>query len=495
MAGILGIRGGLRTAAQMGLVRFHHMPRGVGALGGGGGSQASTFKKMTIFDVGARFRDKTVLIRVDYNGATSAGQIKSTDRLDASLPTIQCVLEQGAERIYLISHNGRYQQITADGAAKYSLVPAAGYLAEKLNMRVGFTESFSNIASRTERVVVGPNTREDARDEAEDAAQNEAYAKEILAVTNPDIFVLDGFSVAHRNQASVTWPAKLMQQQGKMAVAGKLLLDEYTFFVDKVIKDPARPFLVFLGGAKVSGIGGKLPILEALLPNVTTLVVGGAMAYPFLRAQGYEVGVDPLVPQKPQRKSGEKEQDFKVRLAEHEKNVEIRKKELKEDEIPAARRILKNTDTLKLVIPTLLVGQDRKIIDVSRRAVPKGFVMKDVRITNEISRLRAVGFETIFGNGTFGAYEQDKGGHVEGTHEFLRFMSEMTEAGGKSSKGAITIPGGGDTITVLKGLKKAGKLRFTHETTGGGASGELIVLGFQGRPQELPGFACLTHKN
>ncbi|MEA3493026.1 MAG: phosphoglycerate kinase [Candidatus Margulisiibacteriota bacterium] len=429
---------------------------------GGAGVYRSTFKKLSIYDLGSRIKGKRVLIRCDFNGTAKNGEIFSPTRIDAALDTIKHVMEQGASQIVLLSHNGRNKQIKAEGEGVYTLEPVAQYLTGQLGIKVDFVKGFGKPLTSQAGVVLMGNTRADARDEAKDPAANKAYAEEILATTNPDVYIIDGFSVCHRDQASVTWPAKLMKEQGKAAVAGHLLAEEYKFFIDSVVNNPQKPFLVFLGGAKVES---KLPILEALLANVDQIVIGGAMAFPFMLEKGYKVeAMDPFA------------------------SREGRAEELSRERVIAGR-ILQGINGPKVIIPTQIVGRDRTIIDIdSKDPAPEGFVMKDILATELFSGLQAVGYKTIFFNGTFGAYEEKLGGHVEGTNAVLSFMGDQTK------KGAITIPGGGDTITVLKGLRKIREVSFYHETTGGGASGSLITLGFAGDPESLPGFACLTDK-
>ncbi len=318
----------------------------------------SEFGKMTMGDVS--FRGKRVLIRVDFNGATDGGALKSTKRIDASLPTIQRALDAGASQVILMSHNGRFKDIAKDPAA-LSLAPVVPHLSEKLGMPVAFEASFRRPVIRDARVVMMENTRADERDEKGDMS----LAAEIISAVDPDIYVLDGFSVAHRDQASVTLPAVLMKQAGRPAVAGDLMYREYDFFVNRVILDPARPFLVFLGGAKV---GTKMPTLRALLPSVDRIVLGGAMVYPFMLERGMKVhGLDPFA-----GKGG-------------------REREL-EEERANAKRVLEGEHASKIVIPTLVVGPDRRVINVAVDVVPQAFSMKDVLITDLLPELAAAGY-------------------------------------------------------------------------------------------------------
>lgn len=491
----------LAMLARWGLIQRHH-PDGIGAGGGGRVVSGSSFKKMTIYDLGSQIRGKRVLVRCDFNGTAKNGEIASTTRIDAALKSIQYILDQGAAQVILLSHNGRNKRIVAEGADVYTLAPVAEYLSEKLELKTDFVKGFDKPLSSTARLVLMENTRVDARDEVKDPAANEAYAREILAATNSDIYVIDGFSVCHRAQASVTWLAKLMGERGKLAVAGELLRKEYEFFVDRIIKNPAKPFLVFLGGAKVLGPGGseeggKLQIIKALLPNVDNIVIGGAMALPFMLEKGYKVeAMDPFrVRIEDVRAMVIKEQELDGHILTGKGSKELVEQRYEEaqaeraDELnkerAIAQQILGSPDGGKIIIPTLAIGEGREIVNIETALVPEGFVMKDLSIKGVARDLSSVGYRTIFFNGTFGAYEEELGGHVEGTHGVLRFMSRET------AKSAITIPGGGDTMKVLKQIKD---LSFTHKTTGGGASGELIVYGFSGRPEALPGFACLTDR-
>jgi phosphoglycerate kinase len=332
------------------------------------------------------------------------------------------------------------------------------YLSNKLREDVHFVPYLENVHKSVARVVLLENTRMDARDEAKD----EAYAREIINAVKPDIYILDGFSVAHRDQASVTWPARIMKEQGKLAVAGALLQKEYEFLVGKVIQNPARPFLVFLGGAKMDT---KMPTLKALLPNVDRIVLGGGMTFPFLLEQRLNVSqIDPFG-----GKEGREEELDKERAM--------------------ARSILESPYAHKVILPSLMVGPDHKVLNFLKDKLPSGaYPMKDTQILDIFPQLVSAGYRTIFFNGAFGAFEEKLGGYAEGTNQVFRFMNEQT------AKGSLTIPGGGDTMKALKELRKSEKMDFGFETSGGGASGDLLALGFDGKAEELPGFACLTDK-
>ncbi|MFH0887162.1 MAG: phosphoglycerate kinase [bacterium] len=423
------------------------------------------FGKMTMNDV--RFGWDRVLMRVDFNGTTENGTLKSTKRIETALPSIRYALDNGASQVILMSHNGKTMDIEVS-PEKFSLAPAAPYLAEQLGIKADFIHGFKNPVKSDARVVLMENTRGDSRDEAEKEDEDKkiairmSYAQEIIAATNPGIYVLDGFSVSHRDQASVTLPAMLMKQAGKPAVAGNLLYTEYTTFVEKIINNPQHPFLAFLGGAKVDT---KMPMLSALLPNVEGIVVGGAMAFPFMLEKGMKVeGIDPF------------------------STKDDRQKELSEER-ERAHLILSGPNAHKVIIPTLVVGPDKNVIDILKDPIPANFTMKDIMITDIAAQLAAAGYKTIFFNGTFGAFEEKLGGYTAGTYEVFRFMSRETE------KRAFTVVGGGDTMDALKGLKKIDKsIKFSHETDGGGASGELLALGFDGRAHEFPGYKCLSDK-
>jgi 3-phosphoglycerate kinase len=411
-----------------------------------------------------------VTFRCDFNGAVMNGKIISTRRVDAALESIKYVLSlPGEKQLFLVSHGGRFKDIAKnESAAAYSLAPLTDYLKNKLGVEVDFADWVGGRLFSNKPVVLMQNTRYCAWDERTDnPAAASRYAEQLFYRLSPNYYIVDGFSVGHRNQPSVTGIAEEAKRHNVPVLAGALLLKEYEFFIDKIIKNPVGPFLVFLGGAKVSGKAGKLPILEALLRSSTVdrIVIGGAMAFPFMLEKfGDKVaGLDPF---------GGRE----GRAVELEADKKI------------AAGLLRDFGS-KIIIPTQVVGQHKGVVvDIETEAIPGDLVIKDLKITKHLAQLSLVGYRTIFSNGPFGAYEAELGGHVAGTHEVLLFMSDQT------ARGATTVIGGGDTMTALDGLKEEFAVAYSHETTGGGASGELLALGLQGREGEFPGIACLTDR-
>jgi phosphoglycerate kinase len=433
-------------------------------LGGLPGSfDISRFPKMAIYHLENMLKDKVVLIRCDFNGTVESGKVKSLKRVELALPTIKFVLEKGARQVILLSHNGQPKKEKEGGLTpsqikeKLTLTPLKEVLAEKLALPVEFIDlPLKGKLTSSAKVILVENTRFDSRDESKDLKEQEAYASEILDFVSPDIYVLDGFSVAHREQASVTLLAEVIRKRGKLAVAGHLLAVEYTFLIEKLVNNPEHPFVVFLGGAKVSGEDGKLTYVKRLLSKVDKLIIGGAMAYPFLKALGFNPGKDPL--------AGREERD----------------KELKED-IKEAGELLKSLGAEKLIIPKVLIGEDKRVVDLEKEEAPHDFVMRDVVLTSIVEEIKKTfKVATAFFNGPFGVFEK---GYTEGTFAILDFLSELTEGG------ATTVVGGGETLDAKKAYEKSGKkAKLTHETSGGGASMQLI------RDGTLPGFEVLSSK-
>jgi phosphoglycerate kinase len=419
--------------------------------GGGGVGPMSRFNKMTIYDLKGYLRGQRVLVRVDFNVSDKkTGEIKSDTRIKAALPTLEYLIAEGAQ-IVLISHNERPKDLLKEGIpeaevrSRLSLRQAAEKLGDLFDCPVRFVDDTIGLKVREAvshlvdgEVILLENTRFYPQDEKGDMD----FARQIVADTGAKFFVLDGFSVAHRNQSSVTGVANAVKENGGVAVAGHLLQQEIDFLGKALIENPKRPYVAFMGGAKVAD---KIKVIENLLGVVDILVIGGAMIYPFLRAKGDWVGEDPL---------GRSEEEIA-------------------SDIGSARRILTGPNYHKILLPWKMTMADNRIKDIDAEELLK---ILDLKITRQVGTPG-----TIVWNGPFGKFEAAP--YDRGTLALLGYIAEANK------QGAITITGGGDTEKMIKVARKSGvEVRFSHISTGGGAMLELL----EGR--ELPGIAVLNNR-
>lgn len=437
-----------------------------GVEGGGGGGPVSRFNKMTIYDLKGQLSGRRFLVRVDFNVTDpKTGEIKSDTRIKAALPTIKFLREQGAI-VILASHNERpkdlIKKLMAEGMEqdiarketfqRLSLRKAAKRLGELLENEVLFLTSPEPTdpinpsilpiieALNPGRVVLLENTRFYEGDEKGD----ENLARKIVDSTGAQIYVNDAFAAAHRDHASVTGIARIIQERGGLAVAGHLMRQEIEFLGKALIENPARPYVAFMGGAKV---GDKIKVIERLLDTVDALVIGGAMVYPFLRIMGLEPAtVDPLG----------------------------RSDEETIPDIEAAQRILGGPHGKKILLPLGFVKEGNKIKDVH----PELF---EADLNRNLLRRLGGDPKTIVWNGPFGQFEVPP--YDAGTRKLLEWITFWAK------RGAVAITGGGDTEKMIKVARKAGvEVEFSHISTGGGAMLELL----EGR--ELPGIAVLNDR-
>ncbi|MGH3852143.1 MAG: phosphoglycerate kinase [Pseudonocardiaceae bacterium] len=384
---------------------------------------------------------RTVLVRADLNVPLDGTRITDDGRIRAALPTLRALTGAGA-RVVLTSHLGRPKG-APDPA--YSLAPVAARLGELLGAPVAAATDV--IGDSAHATVAGladgglallENVRFDPRETAKDAAQRGALADELAALVGPDgAFVSDGFGVVHRVQASVVDVAQRLP-----GYAGTLVLAELTT-LRRLIEAPGRPYVVVLGGSKVSD---KLAVIEALLPKVDTLLVGGGMCFTFLAAQGHPVGASLLEP----------------------------------DMVDVCARLLKAAgDTLRL--PSDVVIADEFAAHANTRAVaardiPEGWMGLDIGPDTVRDFAAALaGAATVFWNGPMGVFELAP--FAAGTHG-------VADAIVGSS--AFSVVGGGDSAAAVRllGLPEDG---FSHICTGGGAALEFL------EGKALPGVAVLEN--
>lgn len=391
--------------------------------------------KMTLRDID--IKNKVVLVRVDFNVPQDENlNITDDTRIRATLPTIKYILDQNAKKIILMSHLGR-----PDGkvVAKYSLKPVADRLAQLLGVPVKFLNDCigeavkKDIDLAKEKIILLENLRFHAEEEANDPG----FAKALGSLA--DVFVNDAFGTAHRAHASTEGVTHYLK-----SVAG-FLLDKEIKYLGNAIQNPQRPFMVILGGAKVSD---KIGVIENLLPKADAILIGGGMAYTFLKAQGKSIGNSKL------------EKD-KLDLAKSILGKALNLK--KEIVLPIDNLIVEKIDPNA---KTEIVGDE----------IPEGKIAVDIGPkTIVLFKEKLKTAKTIVWNGPLGIFEMDA--FSRGTQEIAKFIT---------TTGATTIIGGGDTAAAVAKFKLEDKM--THISTGGGASLEFM------EGKELPGIAALTDK-
>jgi 3-phosphoglycerate kinase len=392
-------------------------------------------QKMTVRDI--NIKGKKVIIRLDFNvPLDETFHITDDRRITAALPTIQYALSNGASKVILMSHLGRPKG--AGFEKEFSLAPVAkrlqDLLKEKvllLNDCVGPTVKEA-IAKSSERVILLENLRFHKAEEKNDPA----FAKELASLA--DIYINDAFGTAHRAHASTAGITAYLP-----SVAG-FLIEKELLYLGNAINNPKRPLVVILGGAKVSD---KIELIKNLIPKANSIIIGGGMAYTFLKAQGISIGNSKL------------EKD-KVDLA----------RDLMEQAKKAGVEFALTTD---FVITQSFTSDDCKISDV----IPDGWESLDIGPKTikayEVILSKA---KTVVWNGPLGVFERDA--YAKGTRAIADYLAAL--------KDVTVIIGGGDSAAAVAKFGLEDKM--THISTGGGASLEFL------EGKALPGIAALNDK-
>jgi phosphoglycerate kinase len=371
---------------------------------------------------------KRVLVRSDLNVPLDGVRITDDGRIRASVPQIAALLAAGA-RVVVAAHLGRPKG-RPDPA--YSLGPVAGRLGELLGREVSFVAAPTGDPGEAE-VALLENVRFDPRETSKDDAARGELA-DILA-SHAEAFVDDAFGAVHRKHASVYDVAERLPH-----AAGDLVRREVEV-LRRLTDSPDRPYVVVLGGSKVSD---KLAVIESLLPTVDRLLVGGGMCFTFLAAQGHDVG----------------------------------KSLLEADQVEACRALLESG---KVVLPTDVVAADTVSADattelVAAAAIPAELIGLDIG-PDSVSRFskELEGARTVFWNGPMGVFELEP--FAAGTRGVAEAVASLTDA--------LTVVGGGDSAAAVRQLQ-IGEERFSHISTGGGASLEYL------EGKSLPGLRVLA---
>lgn len=398
----------------------------------------SMLNKKTIEDINVN--GKKVLVRCDFNVPLKGDVITDENRLNGALPTIKYLIENGA-KVILCSHLGKPK---GEAKPELSLAPVAKRLSEMLKKEVVFAPNDNvvgeNVKEAIEKMQNGDVVLlENTRYRKEETKNEENYSKELASLA--EIFVNDAFGTAHRAHCSTVGAGEFLEERA----CGYLIQKELKF-LGEALENPVRPFTAILGGAKVSD---KIAVINELLEKVDNLIIGGGMAYTFLKAQGYEIGTS---------------------LVEEDK-VEYAKEMMEKAQAKGVKLLLPidNAVSEKFADSTPIITEDANI--------PDGHMGLDIGPKTIESYVDTVNnSKTIVWNGPMGVFEFEN--FAKGTLAVARAMASLTDA--------TTVIGGGDSAAAVNQLGFGDKM--THVSTGGGASLEFL------EGKELPGIVALDNK-
>ncbi|OGS45239.1 MAG: phosphoglycerate kinase [Elusimicrobia bacterium RIFOXYD2_FULL_34_15] len=393
--------------------------------------------KLTIKDV--NLKGKKVLVRVDYNVPLDKSQnITDDTRIKESIPTLKYLIDNNCKLI-LCSHLGRPK---GKVAPEFSLKPVAKRLSELLKQDVKFAPDC--IGPEVKKLADGLKPKEillleNLRFHSEEEKNDENFAKQLSELA--EFFVQDAFGTVHRAHASTAGVNKFLPS------AAGFLLEKEIKYLGGAMQNPARPFVAILGGAKVSD---KIGVIENLLNKVDVILIGGAMAYTFLKAMGIQVG----------------------------------QSRVEEDKLDLAKALLRKSSKIRFLMPidhiiADKIDQNANVEESQGLEIKDGWMGVDIgSMTQAIYSSVIAKAKTIVLNGPMGVFEIDK--FATGTYTICKAIADST------SKGAISIIGGGDSVSAVKNAGVADKM--SHISTGGGASLEFL------EGKELPGIAALKDK-
>ena len=396
------------------------------------------FNKKTIEDL--QVRGKRVLVRCDFNVPLDGDKITDETRINGALPTIKYLMENGA-KVILCSHMGKPK---GEPKPEFSLAPVAKSLTAKLGKEVVFAADDNVVGENAKKAVAEMNDGDvvllqNTRYRAEETKNIDTFSEELASLA--DVFVNDAFGTAHRAHCSTEGVTKYLKE----AVAGYLIQKEIEY-LGNAVDSPARPLVAVLGGSKVSS---KISVINNLLEKVDTLIIGGGMAYTFMKACGEEVG-DSLL-----------EADF----------------------IDYAKEMMDKAEKkgVKLLIPVDTVvatafDNDAEHKTVGRGGIEAGWQGLDIgEKTIELYKDALKDAKTVVWNGPMGVFEMPN--FAKGTNAIAQMLADLD---------AITVIGGGDSVAAVNQAGLGDKM--SHISTGGGASLEFL------EGKELPGIVALNDK-
>nr|WP_330375094.1 phosphoglycerate kinase [Paeniclostridium sordellii] len=394
--------------------------------------------KKTIEDINVC--GKRVLVRCDFNVPLKDGVITDENRLNGAMPTIKYLVDKGA-KVILCSHLGKPK---GEAKPELSLAPVAKRLSEMLGKEVVFAAD-ENVVGENAKAAVAKMENgdvvllENTRYRKEETKNEENFSKELASLA--EIFVNDAFGTAHRAHCSTVGAGEFLAERA----CGYLIQKELKF-LGEAVANPVRPFTAILGGAKVSD---KIAVINELLEKVDNLIIGGGMAYTFLKAQGYEIGTS---------------------LVE-------------EDKVEYAKEMMEKAKAkgVKLLLPIDNAVADKfadvKPVITEDANIPSGYMGLDIgpkTIEEYVNTVNSS--KTIVWNGPMGVFEFEN--FANGTLAVAKAMAQLTDA--------TTVIGGGDSAAAVNQLGFGDKM--THVSTGGGASLEFL------EGKELPGIVALDNK-